>query len=108
MLPELEAELQQSLVNDGVATREGRETVVGWVWPAVECEWLSRVSERYDCDEQLLRALQGILATKQKFDVGGFRHTVKLTLLSVVEHGQYELVSYVVAALCICCQRLNV
>jgi hypothetical protein len=51
MIPGLETELQQSLVNESVATREGREKVVAWFQLAVECEWLSREAEWYNHDE---------------------------------------------------------
>lgn len=85
MLPGLEGELRQSLVNEGVATKDGWERVVGWLRSAVKNAWLNKAVDWYSCDENMSLALQGILETKRQLDVGGMQRNLKLGELSARE-----------------------
>ena len=65
MLPGLEVDLRRGLEAEGCATREGSETVIGWLRPAAEAEALSHPAEWYNKDEQLSASLGSLLETRR-------------------------------------------
>jgi len=71
MVPNLEGELRHGLECEGIATREGREAIVGLLRPELESSALKETADFYNDDERLSNALQAVMRTRRNLDVGG-------------------------------------
>ena len=85
MVPGLEAEVLQALRMEGLATPHGTEKLLGEFRKDVEEHELVEPSEWYNNDEQLAKALKGMLEAKRQYGQGGRRRTQALACLTQEE-----------------------
>jgi hypothetical protein len=85
MVPGLEAEVLQALRMEGLATPHGTEKLLGEFRKDVEEHELVEPSEWYNNDEQLAKALKGMLEAKRQYGQGGKRRTQALARLTQEE-----------------------
>ena len=85
MVPGLEAEVRQALRTEDLATSYGTEKVLGLFRKDVEKDELRHPSEEYNNDEQLAKALKGMLEAKRQYGQGGRRRTQALARLTQEE-----------------------